>query len=141
MKTDRRALVLALAGGAAVISAPALARSRRPLLTFEPDVVTLSGRLERAGFPGPPGYGETPDVDAREEAFILVCDRVFDVRGGRDGGPNTATVQGVRRVQVVSQPALRALIGKRVTVRGSLFAAITAHHHTAVLITASSVNG
>jgi hypothetical protein len=45
---------------------------------------------------------------------------------------------GVRRIQLVldqqGYDSLRRFLGKKVTLRGTLFGAITGHHHTPVLL-------
>jgi hypothetical protein len=48
----------------------------------------------------------------------------------------------VAEVQVVNtkQLPLKTWLQKRVTVRGTLFSAITGHHHTEVLINAETVS-
>jgi hypothetical protein len=47
--------------------------------------------------------------------------------------------KGVGRIQLVLSPdayaAYKELVGKRVVVSGTLFGAITGHHHTPVLLT------
>jgi hypothetical protein len=38
---------------------------------FEPAVVTLTGKLVKKEFFGPPRYGENPKTDSKEQAAIL----------------------------------------------------------------------
>ena len=49
----------------------------------------------------------------------------------------------VRSIQLVLQPSMyseyKNLLGKEVVARGTLFSAITGHHHTPVLLTVSSI--
>ncbi len=117
-------------------------------MEYEPHKVVLRGRLATKTFFGPPGYGENPKTDSKEEEFILALDEPVDVIGNASDPINSETVKDVKEVTVVLLPArgqgpqeqqvalheLSALVGKHVIVHGSLFHAHTGHHHTPILI-------
>ncbi len=116
--------------------------ARRRVLHYEPEKVTLKGKVVSRTFYGPPNYGENPKTDSRESQYILILDSAVDVVAtGND--PTDQTERGVRRVTLVvndfAAHPVRPLIGRRVLIEGTLFHAITGHHHTRVLITVSSI--
>lgn len=101
---------------------------------YEPDTVRVSGILARYLYYGPPGFGEDPTHDAKEVGFYLDLTAPVCTTGSGDNEPRA----GVRRVQLVLDSAgyarLRPLLLQRVTLRGTLFAAFTGHHHAPVLL-------
>jgi hypothetical protein len=105
-------------------------------LRYEPDVVRVSGTLARHTYYGAPGFGEDPKHDQKEVGFYLDLAAPVCMAPGSDDVDVARS--GIRRVQLVLDEAgyarLRPLLGKRVTLRGTLFAAITGHHHTPVLL-------
>jgi hypothetical protein len=127
------ALVVMIAG-----RSHAQATMRGTCLHFEPDTVQLTGRLERRMYYGPPNFGEDPAHDAKEVGLYLALAAPVCAAGG--GDPELDTPQrSVRRVQLVLDSAgyaqMRPLVGQRVRLRGTLFAAHTGHHHTPILLT------
>ena len=98
--------------------------------------VTLEGRLERATF-RTPGVG-----DGRpESAYILILARPICID---DGGEFADPHQRFRQVQLYTSndrlwPGLRGAVGRRIRIRGSGFAAQTAHHHTPLVVDVSAV--
>ena len=117
----------------------AVAQERR-WLSYEPEAVELRGRLILQWKYGPPNYGEDPKTDSKGRVPILVLTAPVNVRGKPGDEINNESVRGIRRIQLVSDPArYRHLIGKDVVVTGTLFHAHTGHHYTDVLITVSSI--
>jgi hypothetical protein len=120
--------------------------SPNEVLRYEPDVVTLKGWVIVKPFPGPPGYGEDPKRDSIEKAFILRLDKAVDVAAtsGAMDEINAEAESGVLEVQLVLDPKvmkkIKSRLGKRVTLRGTLFHAHTGHHHTRVLLTVQEVS-
>ena len=126
-------LILALACVAALPAA-----GQRRALHYEPEKVTLTGRVVYRTFYGPPNYGESPKIDRRETQDILLLDSAVDVVAtGND--PTDQTERGVKSITLVLDHSTRHLIGKRVIVEGTLFHAHTGHHHTHVLMSVSSI--
>ena len=102
-------------------------------LHYEPAVVRLEGRLTVGAFAGRPNYDDTLQGDAPEHPFILKLDRAACVVDDTDSLKNISEIQLVVLDDSELERA-RNLVGQRVIAQGSLFDAITAHHHTAVLI-------
>ena len=98
--------------------------------------VSITGTLARHMFYGAPGFGEDPQHDEKETGFYLELATPICTLAGRDDTDRPLT--GVGRVQLVLDQAgytrLRPLLGRRVTLSGTLFAAITGHHHAPVLL-------
>ncbi|HEU4885882.1 MAG TPA: DUF4431 domain-containing protein [Longimicrobium sp.] len=97
--------------------------------------MTITGKLERRTYPGPPNYGESPD-DEPETGFYVVPDAPLCTHMDPDTmyGPLT----DVRLVQMVLDSAgyarSRPLLGTHVRASGTLFAAHTGHHHAPLLM-------
>jgi len=116
--------------------------SQRRQLHYEPEGVTLTGRVVTRTFYGPPNYGENPKTDSKESQYILLLDSPIDVIAtGND--PIDQTERRITRLTLVvfdfKKNPVEPLIGKRVRVEGTLFHAHTGHHHTKVLIIVSSI--
>jgi len=103
---------------------------------YEPDTVRITGTLARHMYYGAPGFGEDPKTDEKEVGFYLDLSTPICTAAGADDVDVAKT--DVRRIQLVlDQPdydRLRPFLGKNVTLRGTLFGAITGHHHTPVLL-------
>jgi len=112
-------------------------------LHYEPQVVTLRGRLTETTEYGPPNYGENPESDSIEHPVILVLPRPVRVQGDPTSELNTETVIGITRVQLVLDasvtPAYSNFFERDVEVTGTLFGSHTAHHHTKVLMTVETL--
>ncbi len=129
----RLCIVLALAYVAALPAA-----GQRRVLHYEPEKLTLTGRVVYRTFYGPPGYGENPKTDSRETQDILLLESPVDVIAtGND--PTDQPERKVTRITLVIDHSIRNLIGKRVIIEGTLFHAHTGHHHTKVLMDVSSI--
>jgi hypothetical protein len=108
------------------------------------DHVVLRGIIERASFPGPPGYTSIAKGDARETYWLLRLEQAICV----DASPGEFADQAhsnVRRIQLVfleedaPYDKYRHLLGHKVEATGTLFGAITGHHHTDVLLTVTDL--
>jgi hypothetical protein len=98
--------------------------------------VALEGRLERATFTTP-GVGN----GRPERAYVLILARPICID---DGGEFADPRRRFRQVQLYSSndrlwPSLRAAVGHRVRIRGSGFAAQTAHHYTPLVVDVGAV--
>jgi hypothetical protein len=104
---------------------------------YEPDTLEVTGVLERRTYPGPPNYENIAKGDARETGYYLNLSKPLCVSRNLDA-TNVPTA-GVRALQLVLDKTgpnrLRAKIGKRLTLRGTLAHAFTAHHHAELLLT------
>jgi hypothetical protein len=106
-----------------------------PITQEQDGPVTLSGRLERHVYPGPPNYESIRGGDRAEPAYILVLDRPICL--------NEETVIPARapilRVHLYASrdamwPRLRGAVGHTISVSGRGFGAITAHHHAPLVV-------
>lgn len=101
--------------------------------------VRLEGTLERQTNPGPPMYESVAAGDAPETMWLIKLDRaqcVSDDPADRSG--INAAVGSFTRVQLIlTEAQYRAYakqMGRHVVLTGKLFGAVTAHHHTPVLL-------
>jgi hypothetical protein len=110
----------------------------RTCLLYEPDVSILNGVIAKKDFPGPPGYQDISQGDKRETSWILMMDKPFCVQG-KNNDPINIPETNISEVQLVIGSNLydtyRTLLGKQVTVKGTLFHSTTGHHQTRVLVT------
>jgi hypothetical protein len=112
-------------------------------LHYEPEVVTLRGRLTTIMKYGPPNYGENPESDSVEYPIILMLPRPVRVQGDRGSELNSETFTNITQVQLVIDdrvvPGYSRYFERDVVVTGTLFRSHTAHHHTDVLMTVETL--
>jgi hypothetical protein len=111
-------------------------------LNYEPDSVSLTGKIFRKTFPGRPNFENIKDGDEPEIYWILALAKPFCVNG-KFGDPYYSSESGIKNVQLVftggEYHKYKILVGKNVIVRGHLFPMSTGHHHTNVLITVKEI--
>ena len=111
--------------------------------SYEPVAVALHGKLIRKTFAGPPNYTDIRKGDQAETFWLLNLDSPICVHEDASEPELNPSQKNVRSVQLVLDQGdyerLKALLGKRVVAAGSLFGAHTGHHHTAVLLTVTSL--
>lgn len=114
--------------GSRATASAAPATTSAETLQYDPAVSIISGRLELRSF--------LNDVSgATERQFVLVLARPIAVARGADiDQPETRPVQVVTIVPYRSTDEFAAAVDHNVAVKGKLFAAVTAHHHTPVLL-------
>ncbi|MBK4726368.1 DUF4431 domain-containing protein [Pantoea agglomerans] len=93
--------------------------------------VTLTGKLLRITFPGPPNYESVEQGDEAEVYWVLQADKPVCADDAANWG-DQAQMQLL--VQAGMYKTHRYLIGQRVRVNGSLLFAETGHHHTPMMI-------
>jgi hypothetical protein len=110
--------------------------SEAQCLKYGPDAVELTGTVRLRTFYGPPGYGEDPTHDKREQQALLnLRGPVCIARGRNDGLEEPENGQRVVTLVPLSEGIdFRSLAGKHILVRGVLFHAISGHHHTPLLL-------
>jgi hypothetical protein len=127
----RLLLVALLLSGATAHAAPCLSYSGE---------VTLRGLLTQHTFPEQPNYESIAKGDAKATYFFISPRTHFCVAEGANSEGLEPAVEEVERVQLVflgekdSYGPLRPYLGKQVVCRGSLFHAISGHHHSPVLL-------
>lgn len=110
---------------------------------FEPNISTLEGTLVTKTFYGPPGYGENPDTDTKETAYILELNKDISVLAQAKDAINTSQ-SGIKEIQIVpadekKHEELQAYVDKTIRVQGTLFSAHTGHHHSDILLTLDKI--
>jgi Domain of unknown function (DUF4431) len=110
-------------------------------LYYEHPQYAFRGTLAAESYAGSPNYGESPDTDSIETAYILSLDRPVAVRPHPGDEANLDRLDGVRHVQLVGvlRGALSTAVGRRVTIRGTLSEAISSHHRTDALLNVDSI--
>ena len=99
---------------------------------YEPAVTTVTGKLERRTYPGPPNYESVQAGDDAETGLYLhlaspVC---INATPGDEINREQRDVLVIQlNLDAEQYAALRPLLGKTITLRGTLYAAHTAHHH------------
>lgn len=112
-------------------------------LEYRPATVTLTGTIIRHIDYGPPNYGEDPAHDAKEVYWYLQLDDPVCVNGKKDHSEEMEGEKNVRKAQIVylnGYPRGDNWINHRASITGTLFHAITGHHHTKVLIEAGKTD-
>jgi hypothetical protein len=114
------------------------ARSQNPAgcISYEPSVVELTGTLVRKTF---------ADAQGNPETYWLVdLSRPICVNKDSKKENLNDAQNDVRSLQLVFPDwkmylRYKNLVGKKVTAKGTLFAGISAHHHTSVLLTTTTL--
>ncbi|HEY4051817.1 MAG TPA: DUF4431 domain-containing protein [Acidobacteriaceae bacterium] len=105
-------------------------------LSYEPAVVRLGGILKHETVPGPPNYEDVRKGDRPETYWFVELSRPICVGEDKAEPDVNPAKNKITRVQLVLDPeaytAYAGLMGRRVMATGTLFAAITGHHHTPV---------
>lgn len=105
--------------------------------SFAPDEVTIRGTLERHVFPGPPEYDDLTAGDEPEVGFYLALAEPLCVTGN-DDDEGVGVEDDLRLIQLVldqkDYDKLRPYLSATVTLKGTLFSALTGHHHSQVLL-------
>jgi hypothetical protein len=119
-----------------------VAQSATPTcVRYGPDSVRLTGILERRVYPGAPNFTSVASGDSPESGYYLAMAEPICTYGG-GGSRMNEPHKGVRRVQLVLEndnlDRAAADVGARVTMRGTLFSAVTGHHHTPIVMTVFS---
>lgn len=127
---------LAVFGVAAV--RPAMAGG---CLSYEPAVVTLTGKITEHVAYGPPNYGEDPKHDAKERYIQIDLDHPICVTG-TDFNHREDPEMNVQHLELVyyPYPFKKRWLRKHVSIAGTLFHGFTGHHHTQVLATVSETH-
>ncbi len=93
-------------------------------LNFDQDGAVLRGKVSEKTFYGPPNFGETPRIDAKEKQAILLLDSPICVQNA-DGSGLEKEQREVTLVPLDNAVKLKPLMGKKVEARGKLFSPIT----------------
>jgi hypothetical protein len=110
----------------------------------KPNISTLHARLIQKEFYGPPGFGQTPKIDAHYTFFVLVLNKPITVYLDPKGTSvnindlkDSTHIEEIDSIQIKDQrtnPELIANVGKNVTVTGLLNQAILPSEYTPVVL-------
>lgn len=134
----------ALATGLFLIACFSSSAVAQKCLPYEPDVVSLTGRLHYSQvFPGPPNYESVKQGDRKETALLLTLMKRICTVGTAPQSYNVSETN-IRTIQLVviesaHWKTVRRLMGKRVRITGALFHAHTGHHRTKVLSSVANI--
>lgn len=112
---------------------------------YEPAIVTLKGTLSVRTEFGPPGYGESPKSDSKEQILVLTLVTPICVAGDPASETNSESEYAIRELQTgpglkLDPSILDKYIGRTIVATGTLFHAENAHHRTNVLFTIDSIH-
>jgi hypothetical protein len=105
-------------------------------------VSVITGTVTTEIYFGPPGFGEHPKTDSKEEVYILTIEKPITVISKEtDENATNITKENVSRIQLIMPDNIDASGYKNKTVRltGTFFGAQTGHHHTDVLMDVQKV--
>lgn len=111
---------------------------------YEPTISVISGTLKIESFYGPPGYGENPQTDSREDSYILNLENSINVISKTkevEEGDFNISKYNISKIQLTSSSGVKFTNYKNKNVRltGSFFGASTGHHHTDVLLNINKI--
>jgi len=123
-------------GATALVSSAVLAGE---CLDYEPAIVTIKGRVSFMPAFGPPGFGEDPDHDAREDYLALAFNPHACIKASSNPSTDNIAEADIEAIQLTFRDGeafqqAKQWIGKTIAVTGSLYHGFTGHHHTAVLL-------
>jgi hypothetical protein len=103
-------------------------------LNYQPEIVAVSGKLHRETFPGRPNFESVNNGDEPETGFYMtLTSPICTVTNKFDEG-----VKSVLEIQLIlnqqQYDELRPKLGKVILLKGKLSAAISGHHHAALLL-------
>lgn len=118
--------------------------SARDCLDYEPATVTIQGSVSLKPAYGPPGFGEDPKHDAREDYLALTLDTPVCMKASSEPDTENIAETDIKAMQLVFRDGeafkqAKQWIGKRISVSGGLFHGFTGHHHTAVLLNVKEI--
>ncbi|MCW7548508.1 DUF4431 domain-containing protein [Photorhabdus sp. APURE] len=95
--------------------------------------ITLDGTLLKITYPGPPNYESVENGDTPETYWVLQPDKPI---GCAKGAPEWGDYNLMQLVVESDDfyDIYRSLIGRRVSVTGTIMYAVTGHHHTPIML-------
>ena len=120
--------------------------SQGDCLSYEPVEVKLTGRVSTKIFPGPPEYTSIKGGDEPEQAWILhlakpICTKADQNSEVNEAEDHVSDVQLVLRDKNHFSEVRRLNKKGAVTLTGTLFHSVTAHHHAKVLMRVIDIRG
>jgi hypothetical protein len=108
-------------------------------LNYEPAMVTIQGSVSLKPAYGPPGFGEDPKHDAREDYLALTLDTPVCMAASPKPHTDDVAETDITTMQLVFHNGeafqqAKQWTGKQISVTGGLYHGFTGHHHTTVLL-------
>lgn len=117
---------------------------KNQLVYFEPKSVKLNGMIKMLTFPGPPNYESIKNGDADETGPYLILSNPIDIKlVPRVQIGNDEPEKNVKLIQLVvhhDNDWKKIKEGNYVDVTGTLFHALTGHHHARILLWINKIN-
>lgn len=116
------------------------ANATNQVVSFEPTQVTLKGDIIMLTFPGPPNFESIKQGDKLEKGPYLILSKPIDVqlttsqKSRQEADESQKNVKLIQLVVFNTSDWQRIKQGNKVVVTGTLFSAITGHHHARVLL-------
>src|SRR3990167_8533425 len=123
---------------AIIFSLSSLSIAKNQKVYFEPKVVDLEGTIRTLKFPGPPNYESIKNGDADETGPYLILKNPIDIKLvpkiqiGNDEPENN--VKFIQLAVSNDNDWKKVKEGNYVHVTGTLFHALTGHHHARILL-------
>lgn len=108
---------------------------------YEPQVIALTGMIKTLKCPGPPNYTSIKEGDADETGPYLLLHDPIDVLASKS--TDEASEKNIKLVQLVVKNKNdwdKVRDGNNVHIVGTIFHALTGHHHARVLITVKNIS-
>ena len=121
-----------------IFSLSSLSIAKNQRVYFEPKIVELEGTIRTLKFPGPPNYESIKNGDADESGAYLILKNPIDVKLvpkiqiGNDEPENN--VKFIQLAVSNDNDWKKVKEGNYVHVTGTLFHALTGHHHARILL-------
>ena len=128
------------------LSSDLAAKPNNKVYFYQPETVTLTGKLFLKTFPGPPNYESIKKGDVAEKGWYLKLDKKIDVIiNEKKRVPENDNDENEKAVDVIQlalpykkyeeyQRKKNFKVGAKVKLSGTLFRRFTGHHHARVLL-------
>ena len=111
-------------------------------LAYEPDEVRLTSIVSMSHGFGPPGFGEDPAHDSEEDYVLLTLDKPICVAAGHVVmDEDVAATDAFQLVPKSGSLFDRRLLGKRISVSGTLFHRVSGGHTEVMILYADAGKG
>lgn len=123
---------------------PTVILAKNQTVYYDPQTVVLTGVLKTLQFPGAPNYSDIKNGDTAETGTYIILDKPIDVvvsPATNDSNDNSSEKNVSLLQLVVPEKQFWEQIkeGLHVRIKGTLFHALTGHHHARVLINLTQI--
>jgi|GEM_PF-3405447 len=100
------------------------------------DTISLRGSLSKEVYFGPPNYGETPEIDKKEQVYFLWLEEKISISGPSNAIQSEALEQDKIQLLKIFKPAE---LPPCIIVTGDIFEAISGHHRAQIMMNVRDV--